>query len=55
VVTALILSVHPDYSIVEKRNPNFQYGEVQAAVAVFILVICIIGKSEKECRNVFLF
>jgi hypothetical protein len=47
VVTALILSVHPDYSIVEKRNPNFQYGEVQAAIAVFILVICFIGESQK--------
>ncbi|PNF32094.1 Integral membrane protein GPR155 [Cryptotermes secundus] len=42
VVTALILSVDPDYSIVEKRNPNFQYGEVQAAIAVFILVISFI-------------
>lgn len=41
VVTALMLSVHPDI-ITEKRNPNFQYGEVQAAVAVFILVISFI-------------
>jgi hypothetical protein len=55
VVTALILSVHPDYSIVEKRNPNVQYGEVQAAIAVFILVICIIGESQKECKHVVLF
>lgn len=46
VVTALMLLVHPDI-IAEKRNPNFQYGEVQAAVAVFILVICFIGKSPK--------
>lgn len=54
-VTALILSVDPDYSIVEKRNPNFQYGEVQAAIAVFILVISFIGESQKECKNRFLF
>jgi len=40
-VTALMLSIQPDI-IVEKRNPNFQYGEVQAAVAVFILLICFI-------------
>lgn len=52
-VTALILSVHPDYSIVDKRNPNFQYGEVQAAIAVFILVICFIGESREECKNGF--
>ena len=47
VVTALMLFVQPDV-IVEKRNPNFQYGEVQAAVAVFILLICFIGKSQKN-------
>ena len=46
VVTALMLSVQPDV-IVEKRNPNFQYGEVQAAIAVFILLISFIGKSQK--------
>jgi hypothetical protein len=55
VVTALILSVHPDYSIIQKRNPNFQYGEVQAAVAVFILVICFLGESEKSAKICFYF
>lgn len=46
-VTALMLSVHTDYINVGKRNPNFQYREAQASVAVFILVICFTGKSPK--------
>lgn len=55
VVTALILSVHPDSMIIEKRNPNFQYGEVQAAIAVFILLICFIGEFQKEHKYMFSF
>ncbi|KAJ9580870.1 hypothetical protein L9F63_023951, partial [Diploptera punctata] len=41
-VTVLLLSVNPNHIAEEKKNPNFQYGEVQAAVAAFILVICFI-------------
>ncbi|XP_069678473.1 lysosomal cholesterol signaling protein isoform X1 [Periplaneta americana] len=41
-VTVLILSIEPFSMTIEKRNPNFQYGEVQAAIAVFILVLCFI-------------
>lgn len=26
-----------------KRNPNFQYGNAQAAISLFLLVICFIG------------
>jgi hypothetical protein len=55
VVTALILSLHPDSMIVEKKNPNFQYGEVQAAIAVFILVTCFIGESQEEHKSMFSF
>lgn len=55
VVTTLILSVHPDSMIVENRNPNFQYGEVQAAIAVFILVICFIGECQKKHKSMFSF
>lgn len=28
----------------EKRNPSFQYGNAQAAISVFLLVMCFIGK-----------
>lgn len=28
----------------EKRNPNFQYGNAQAAISLFVLVISFIGK-----------
>lgn len=27
-----------------KRNPNFQYGNAQAAISLFVLVISFIGK-----------
>lgn len=27
-----------------KKNPNFQYGNAQAAICLFILVISFIGK-----------
>lgn len=29
-----------------KRNPNFQYGNAQAAISLFILVIAFIGKNK---------
>jgi hypothetical protein len=41
--------------IVENRNPNFQYGEVQAAIDVFILVICFIGECQKKHKSMFSF
>lgn len=28
-----------------KRNPNFQYGNAQAAISLFVLVISFIGKT----------
>lgn len=28
-----------------KRNPNFQYGNAQAAISLFVLVISFIGKN----------
>jgi hypothetical protein len=55
VVTVLIISVQPDSMTVEKRNPNFQYGEVQAAIAVFILVICFIGEFQHVYKDQILF
>ncbi|XP_066995433.2 lysosomal cholesterol signaling protein isoform X2 [Anabrus simplex] len=39
-VTLLMLCVEQDTMAVEKRNPNFQYGETQAAVTVFLLIFC---------------
>lgn len=29
----------------EKHNPSFQYGNAQAAISVFMLVMCFIGKK----------
>lgn len=31
-----------------KRNPNFQYGNAQAAVSLFVLVISFIGMQTIE-------
>lgn len=44
-VIALLLLDQTNISTNEKRNPNFQYGNAQAAVSIFLLVMCFIGKS----------
>lgn len=42
VASALLLTNHINTSPQEKRNPSFQYGNAQAAIAVFLLVMCFI-------------
>ncbi|KAJ6641073.1 Integral membrane protein, partial [Pseudolycoriella hygida] len=44
VVTLLLLDQN-NISTNEKRNPNFQYGNAQAAVSIFLLVMCFIVTS----------
>lgn len=41
-VAALLLIFDPTNNVPDKRNPSFQYGNAQAAVSVFILVMCFI-------------
>lgn len=41
-VTSALLFFDPSSSSEEKRNPSFQYGNAQAAISVFILVMCFI-------------
>lgn len=36
-----------------KRNPNFQYGNAQAAVSLFLLVIGLIGELDESAMHVF--
>lgn len=43
-VIALLFIDRTNISTNEKRNPNFQYGNAQAAVSIFLLVMCFIGK-----------
>lgn len=43
-VIALLFLDQNNISTNEKRNPNFQYGNAQAAVSIFLLVMCFIGK-----------
>lgn len=35
-----------------KRNPNFQYGNAQAAISLFVLVISFIGKYYNEIMKI---
>lgn len=42
IITALLLIFNSNDGTQEKRNPSFQYGNVQAAISVFILVMCFI-------------
>ncbi|XP_062542694.1 lysosomal cholesterol signaling protein [Armigeres subalbatus] len=42
VVSLLYLLDNKNITPTEKRNPSFQYGNAQAAVAVFLLVMCFI-------------
>lgn len=45
IVVGCLLIFDPENVIpTKKRNPNFQYGNAQAAVSLFVLVISFIGK-----------
>lgn len=43
-VAALLLIDRSNITPSEIRNPSFQYGNAQAAISVFLLVMCFIGK-----------
>lgn len=42
IVAMLLIFDWPNITPKEKRNPSFQYGNAQAAIAIFILVMCFI-------------
>lgn len=42
IVGILMVCDSPNLAPQEKRNPSFQYGNAQAAIAIFILVMCFI-------------
>ncbi|XP_053685109.1 integral membrane protein GPR155 [Sabethes cyaneus] len=42
IVSLLFLLDNKNITPTEKRNPSFQYGNAQAAIAVFLLVMCFI-------------
>lgn len=42
IVAALMICDATNLTPDEKRNPSFQYGNAQAAIAIFILVMCFI-------------
>lgn len=33
-------------SELEFRNPNFQFGTIQAGISIFILTFCFIGRNK---------
>lgn len=48
IVVGCLLILDPENIIpTKKRNPNFQYGNAQAAVSLFVLVISFIGMYHK--------
>lgn len=42
IVAILMIVDSPNLAPDEKKNPSFQYGHAQAAIAIFILVMCFI-------------
>ncbi|XP_059478612.1 integral membrane protein GPR155 isoform X2 [Neocloeon triangulifer] len=42
IVTALLLIVKKEVVILGGRDPNFTYGEIQAIVATFLLIVCML-------------
>lgn len=42
---ALLLIVKKEVISPGGRDPNFTYGEIQAIVAAFLLIVCFLGKS----------
>lgn len=43
VISGLLIAFDSKSMPSEKQNPSFQYGNAQAAIAVFMLVMCFIG------------
>lgn len=44
ILATILILVDGNHLPPGKRNPSFQYGNAQAAIAVFLLVMCFIGK-----------
>lgn len=43
-ISVLLVAFDGNVMSGEKHNPSFQYGIAQAAISVFMLVMCFIGK-----------
>lgn len=44
-ISGLLVAFDSNVMSGEKHNPSFQYGNAQAAISVFMLVMCFIGNS----------
>lgn len=44
VISGLLIALDSNVTTNVKHNPSFQYGNAQAAIAVFVLVMCFIGE-----------
>lgn len=47
IISGLLVAFDSNVMSGEKHNPSFQYGNAQAAISVFMLVMCFIGKLEE--------
>lgn len=50
-VTALLLIERSNITRSERRNLRFHYGNAQAAISVFLLVMCSIGKCKVTFKH----
>jgi hypothetical protein len=50
IVVALLLIVKKEVISSGGRDPNFTYGEIQAIVAAFLLIVCFLGKSKFKLK-----
>lgn len=51
VVGCLLIFDGHNIKPITKRNPNFQYGNAQASISLFVLVISFIGKHEMTAET----
>lgn len=49
VISGLLIALDSNVTTNVKHNPSFQYGNAQAAIAVFVLVMCFIGEFFLYC------
>jgi len=53
IISGLLVAFDTNVMSGEKHNPSFQYGNAQAAISVFMLVMCFIGMHKIHFKNDF--
>jgi len=53
IISGLLVAFDTNVMSGEKHNPSFQYGNAQAAISVFMLVMCFIGMQKIHFKKDF--